>query len=65
MNFSSQKDKIMEYYQYFQNGSTFLSMKCWCSLLRLFLIYTNQSISEIAFLFKFCSQSYYTRYLKS
>jgi len=29
-----------------------------------FLIYTNQSISEIAFLFKFCSQSYYTQLFK-
>ncbi|BFH17631.1 hypothetical protein J6TS7_52190 [Paenibacillus dendritiformis] len=28
------------------------------------LIYTNQSISEIAFLFKFCSQSYYTQIFK-
>lgn len=28
------------------------------------LIYTNRSISEIAFHFKFCSQSYYTRLFK-
>ncbi len=29
-----------------------------------FLLYTNQPISEIAFLFKFCSQSYYTQLFK-
>lgn len=29
-----------------------------------FLLYTNTSISEIAFLFKFCNQSYYTHLFK-
>jgi len=28
------------------------------------LIYTNRSISEVAFHFKFCNQSYYTRLFK-